>query len=181
MPVSMQPLLETWKKHHPSWEYRLWGNEEVAKFDFPEKHLFHKAPRLNMKADILRLAILREFGGLYVDTDMECLRTFSSLINTGRQGFVAIEPNGIICNAMIGAIPNAEFLGACLANIYLEKSHYDFKETLNKTGPGLIDRVIRNNYLNQVRIHPASLFYYHSISEQQKNKHIHYIISLELG
>ncbi len=60
-------------------------------------------------ADVIRLAMLRRFGGIYLDLDIVCLRPFTPLL---QNDFVmGIEPGTGLCNAVIIARHDAEFLG----------------------------------------------------------------------
>ena len=63
------------------------------------------------KSDVLRLQILLEYGGIYVDTDTIFVRSYTELLNNdvvlGQQGINGCEG---ICPAVILAQPNAEFI-----------------------------------------------------------------------
>jgi Glycosyltransferase sugar-binding region containing DXD motif len=73
--------------------------EEI--FGIPLRHPAHKA-------DVLRLQVLLETGGIYLDLDVLCLRPFAAL-----QKFDVVlgEECGVgLCNAVILAKPNAQFI-----------------------------------------------------------------------
>jgi Glycosyltransferase sugar-binding region containing DXD motif len=71
------------------------------------------------KADVLRLEILSSEGGIYLDIDTLCIRSFSPLL--GHSTVIGIEPNAGLCNAVILAERNAPFV-----NMWL-KAYHDFK------------------------------------------------------
>jgi hypothetical protein len=81
LPPLRKAFMESWKKHHPDWSYKLWTNEDVENWQgkFYLKDLYDRAYTIQEKADILRLNIIYRYGGLYVDTDLECLKNFSPL------------------------------------------------------------------------------------------------------
>jgi len=79
VPKKYDEWRESWKKFHPDWEYRLWTDEDVEKLDFPLKDLYYSLSNYGPKSDVLRYHLLYEFGGLYADTDFECLRSFEPL------------------------------------------------------------------------------------------------------
>ena len=70
---------ETWKEIHPDWEYRLWTDKDVDELKSLNKDMYNTIGHVGAKSDILRYSILYEFGGIYVDTDFECLKSFDSL------------------------------------------------------------------------------------------------------
>jgi hypothetical protein len=60
-------------------------------------------------ADVIRLAMLRRFGGIYLDLDIVCLNPFAPL---RENDFVmGVEPGAGLCNAVIIARHDARFLG----------------------------------------------------------------------
>jgi hypothetical protein len=60
------------------------------------------------KADIIRLDMLREHGGIYLDLDVICINPFDPLLH---YPFVmGIEPGTGLCNAVILAQPQAPFI-----------------------------------------------------------------------
>ena len=70
-------MMDTWKEHHPDWEYMFW-NEESIKEHFPNglhnQVQYDLMPEWNGKCDIARYEILQKFGGFFVDADAVCLK-----------------------------------------------------------------------------------------------------------
>lgn len=62
---------EKWKVLHPSWEYHLWGEEELEKLHLENWDLVEKSPNWAEKSDIIRGDLLNRFGGVYIDVDIE--------------------------------------------------------------------------------------------------------------
>jgi hypothetical protein len=107
---------ESWKKHNPDWEYRFWTDKEVADLDFELKDLYMRTPNWGEKSDILRAELLERFGGLYVDTDFECVKSFDELHHK-YDFYAGLEPphdgdksssapHVTISDALIGSAPN---------------------------------------------------------------------------
>lgn len=78
----------------------------------PIRHVAHQA-------DVARLQILREYGGIYLDMDVLCVRPLDALLHhrtvLGQQS--SVGPDGALrheglCNAVILAEPGAAFLDA---------------------------------------------------------------------
>lgn len=80
-PEKVAYCIESWKKHLPEYEFKLW-NEDT--FDI-ESVQFTKEAYKNKKwafvSDYVRVYALYNFGGLYLDTDIEVLRTFNDLLD----------------------------------------------------------------------------------------------------
>lgn len=81
IPAECQAMMETWKTHHPAWEYRLWTDEDVDSVLGTSRlaAAFSRAESPAERSDILRLELILQFGGLYVDVDFECLRPLDGL------------------------------------------------------------------------------------------------------
>jgi inositol phosphorylceramide mannosyltransferase catalytic subunit len=80
LPEEYRKYTDSWKVFHPDWDYKLWRDSDVINFPMVKRTEYDKATNQGMKSDILRYEILKQFGGIYVDTDFECLKPFDDLI-----------------------------------------------------------------------------------------------------
>lgn len=64
------------------------------------------------RSDVLRLSILQEQGGIYLDIDTLCVRPFTPLL--GHQCVLGRESARGLCNAVILSEPHGEFVSAWL-------------------------------------------------------------------
>lgn len=83
----------------------------TKKVDPPDEIFGNKLYHVAHKADILRLNVLKENGGIYMDLDTICCRPFSGLLDNkfviGRQG--KWRKMGL-CNAVMMSEKNSEFI-----------------------------------------------------------------------
>lgn len=63
------------------------------------------------KADILRLEVLRDFGGVYLDIDTLSVNSFGDLYNN--KFVMGLQNESHLCNAVMMAEKNAEFINVC--------------------------------------------------------------------
>ena len=72
IPINM---IKTWKDKHPDFEHILWNKEEIKKrnMEFKCQKRIDEMEEWCGKADIMRIEILYKYGGIYIDTDFECL------------------------------------------------------------------------------------------------------------
>ena len=79
MPRDFLDYRESWRRHHPDWEMRLWTDESLPG-DFVRPEAYERLRNPAERSDIIRLEVLFRFGGVYVDTDVECLRPIDPLL-----------------------------------------------------------------------------------------------------
>jgi mannosyltransferase OCH1-like enzyme len=115
----------SWVERHPDWKIRWWQDQDVQDMiqreEFVNVKAFNAAKNYGEKSDILRYEILFRFGGLYVDTDMECVESFDSLHSNQICSFYAgwsntgtIELN----NGIFGAAPKHPILQSMIDSIH---------------------------------------------------------------
>ena len=116
IPDRYAPFAESWRLHHPDWEYRLWTDAEV------DSLLASEAPELRAsgRADAVRCAILRRYGGLLVDLDVECFRPIDPLLD-GSTLAIGFEPDAhpgnLLCPAVIASVPAHPFWDHVIAHL----------------------------------------------------------------
>lgn len=114
-PAWTQPFAETWCRG--DWQVLQWDEESIAGlFPLQNQAVYDAAPVLapdhvgQLRSDVLRYEILRDFGGVWVDADFECLRPIDELIE-GLDAFAAWELEPVwVNNAILGAAPGHPFL-----------------------------------------------------------------------
>ncbi|MCF7786123.1 MAG: hypothetical protein K9N47_08370 [Prosthecobacter sp.] len=98
VPTSMLEFQDSWIRHHPGWEYRLWSdadNDRLIHEHYPQfEEAFHRFSPPIVKIDFIRLAYVHCFGGLYTDVDFEALRPLDSLLSDDRLT-IGVENGGI--------------------------------------------------------------------------------------
>jgi len=86
IPKKFQTWVNSWKLYNPSWETKLWTDEDNRNFlkeHYQEFLEIYDGYSSNIeRADSMRYFYLYHFGGLYVDLDFECLRNIESLLNS---------------------------------------------------------------------------------------------------
>ncbi len=78
-PESVNKCIESWKKFCPDFEIREWNesNYDVHKHLFMEKA--YREQKWAFVVDYGRLDVLYQYGGIYLDTDVEVLKDLSPL------------------------------------------------------------------------------------------------------
>ncbi|HVX00671.1 MAG TPA: glycosyltransferase [Candidatus Babeliaceae bacterium] len=136
LPERYKHHQRSWIKMHPTWQYKLWTDRDIRKLGLYNQAAYDAAANYGERSDIARYEILYRFGGLYVDTDFECLIPFDIFHHrytfyTGVMRIGQIELN----NALIGSAPHHPLLRHCIESISNENRFDPITQTEARTGP----------------------------------------------
>ena len=145
-PQSVLYCIESWKKYCPDYEIKEWNE---TNYDFT-KNLYMKQAYETKKwgfvPDYARLDIIYQYGGIYLDTDVEIIKSFDHLLKN--ECFFGFENTGdgqyfVNCGHGFGASPNNEIIKKA-RDIYNQLSFINDNGTLNMTpSPFYTTQVLR--------------------------------------
>lgn len=162
IPDRYNRLINTWIEKNPDWEFKLWTDDDVDVFGLENIESYNTITNIGAKSDIFRYEILNRYGGLYVDTDFECLTSFNDLIyldlfsGTGH----VYEPE--VFNGLIACKAGHPLMRKLIDDIKVIETS-DYSQILSLTGPAYFSRIlfeyIRNNPNDKIVIFPTEFFY----------------------
>ncbi len=138
LPERFKPLIASWKKHHPTWEIKIWTDKDVHSFPFPydTERAFKQARNFGEKSDIFRLIVLYYIGGLYLDVDFECLSPFDNLHKAcGFYTGIGYDKKALLFNGLIGSRRKHPVIKECLKRIKPGPGDHQRDRILRQTGP----------------------------------------------
>jgi len=103
---KLQPYRISWMRHNPSWDFLFWKMSEMP---------FDKIPQICadvirdekvywvMKSDVARWLVLYLYGGVYSDTDVECMKPMDRFLSDGCFCGRSYHPTGV-GNAIVGSV-----------------------------------------------------------------------------
>lgn len=95
-PTQIKECIDSWHKYMPEYDYCLWDYDRVRDIDFPFLREALQMKKWAFAADLVRLYAVYNYGGIYLDTDVEVLKSFDSLLDNkafiGREGSICL-PN----------------------------------------------------------------------------------------
>jgi mannosyltransferase OCH1-like enzyme len=74
---QMLHCIETWRRHHPRYEIKRWDESNLPDDPFIARAI--KGGHLSRASNAVRLHAIYNQGGIYLDTDVEVLRSFEPL------------------------------------------------------------------------------------------------------
>lgn len=107
-------MISTWKKLLPEYELRRWDETsfDVDSSDFVREA--YRAGKFAFVSDYVRLCALKEYGGIYLDTDIEVIRSFDPLLR-GRGAVFGFESGEKVMTAFMAARPEHPIIHAFLS------------------------------------------------------------------
>jgi Glycosyltransferase sugar-binding region containing DXD motif len=140
LPPASVTYIETWRKQNPDYEVKRWDESNI---DFT-LHYIAKAysnERWANVSNLVRFLALYEFGGIYLDTDVEVLRSFDPLLGHSVFCGFQIEQRceDWVNNAVLGAVPRHDFIGSAIKYI---RTVYDGMELAHISSPRLMTKLL---------------------------------------
>lgn len=92
-PKLAKKCMASWKKYCPGYEFREWNEDsyDISKAPLYVQQAYH-AGKWAFVTDYVRLEVVYEYGGIYLDTDVEVIRRLDDLLdNTAFFGFEGEE------------------------------------------------------------------------------------------
>ena len=127
-PALIRKCIRSWKKHLPDYEIRCWDGNS---FDFDSLDFTREAMSVKQyafAADYVRLYALYNYGGIYLDTDVEVFKSFDPFLDnvffTGIDQSRYEEIKHFFEAGIMGSEKGFPFLKECM--YYYETNHFIF-------------------------------------------------------
>lgn len=133
MPALERTCVESWKKYCPDYKFVLWNekNYDIRKCRYMNDA--YDAKRWGFVPDYARLDILYQYGGVYLDTDVELLKNIDEFLQF--KAFFSFETLNLVAPGLgFGSIAGNRFLKEMLDE-YEDFSFINGDGSLNMT-PG---------------------------------------------
>ena len=109
LPVEAKKCIESWKKYCPDYEIIEWNesNYDLNKNEYVKYTYENK--KYAFLTDYIRLDIIYNEGGIYLDTDVELIKSLDNLLDC--KGYIGMEQVGTINTGQgFGAVKNHPFI-----------------------------------------------------------------------
>ncbi len=93
--------MESWKQKLPEYEFILWDKNKFDVTSFTWVNQAYQAKKFAFAADYIRFYALYNYGGIYLDSDVQVVKSFNPLLHN--KSFIGFESTGDFEAAIIGA------------------------------------------------------------------------------
>ncbi len=166
MPELANKCIASWKKYLPEYELRLWNEDTFDLESHPFTKEAYEARKFAFITDYVRLWALYNYGGIYMDTDVEVLGPLDEfLIHPAFSGF---EDETHIPTGIMASEKNGVWAGEQL--VYYDGRHFRLPDgTLdtttnvvimcqNMSAEGFVLKNSRQNFRGIIEIYPKDYF-----------------------
>lgn len=183
-PHEMRPELvefgESWERH--GYETRLWRESDLPD-DLETRPILEAIERNGVNtgggvpelgvwvqwADVVSYELVWRYGGIYANTDMECLRSLDGLL-ADVTGFAGIEQAPFIGNALFGATQHHPFFRELLDDLpHRYEARAQLGSPMNEvTGPHCITDAYDRQGPDSLTVFPSDRFYPYLFTEMHR-------------
>ena len=98
LPSLAKKCIKSWQKKCPDYEIICWNEDN---FDLTQNRYMreaYEAGKWAFVSDFVRLKVIYDHGGIYLDTDVELLKPLDDLLHDG--GFMGFDEKGIVATGL---------------------------------------------------------------------------------
>lgn len=166
LPDRYKAWQQTWLIHHPDWQYWLWTQKDIDELGLKNRAQFDAALTYGEKSDIARYEILYKFGGVYTDSDFECIQPMD-VFHHCCDFYAGLEgTTGVIGNSIIGSVAGHPIIKQCIDTLRgAEKGKEGWQYVVDRTGPGHVTSCVKAAIMtdelptSRIVIFPACYFF----------------------
>lgn len=144
-PQEVLAYIETWKRCMPDYDIQEWNEDN---FDIQNSCDYvreaYKEKKFAFVSDFVRIYALYNYGGIYLDTDVEVLKSYNPFLKY--KAFMGLETEGKVATCVIGGERNFPLLRMIL-DYYMTRHFVKSNKKLDLTpNPVIISQIIEKVY-----------------------------------
>ncbi len=173
LPKLAKKCLKSWQKYLPDFKIMKWSEENVDLDECPFLRGAYNQKKWAFVADYVRTKALKEYGGIYFDTDMEVTKNINHLFDEKTDTFLGIEDSGYVAVGVWFERNKNAIIPTRLLEQYRELKEFDIDAMVDFTIPKMISEILNPYGLkygrmevqhlpNKITIYPRDYFYPYS-------------------
>ena len=147
LPEDAKRYIESWKKFCPNYQIIEWNesNYDINKNQYAREAYEEK--KWAFVSDYARFDIIYQYGGIYLDTDVEMIKNFDELLN--QEAFMGFEDGLKVAPGLVmAATPQNSSIKSMMENVYSTRHFKRCDGTLDLTAiPKLVTEYLVNKGL----------------------------------
>ncbi len=143
-PELIDKCIKSWKEHLSDYQFILWDKPKVEKIQSEWLKQTLELKKYAFAADFIRIYSLFNYGGVYLDADVELVASFDPFLT--HEFFIGVEYNNDLEPAVFGAVRGHPWLNELL-------NYYHKRPFIKKDGilderplPGIFNEIAAKRY-----------------------------------
>ncbi|MGL5356435.1 MAG: glycosyltransferase [Cetobacterium sp.] len=170
-PDNIMKLIEGWREKLPDYEIIEWNEKNIdIEKEMNSNKFFRECYKRKMWAfasDYIRVKIMYEHGGIYLDTDMEILKPLDIFLKD--DFFIGKEDSETISFGIVGAVKKHKFFKEMLS--FYEDEIWSSNLYIVTSIASYICKKYSDE-LQRIKIYPQEYFYPYTQDEELTEEHI---------
>lgn len=165
LPYEVKKCIKSWEKMCPDYEIKQWNESNFDISDNTFARVAYENKAWAFVSDYARLKIVFDYGGIYLDTDVELLKSLDHLLDN--KCYIGIQQAQSLCQTGLGfgAEKNSYIVEKMLEKY--SNIEYDVNKKLELACPILNSEAISSigtwnidnvNYWDEITIYPSKYF-----------------------
>lgn len=125
IPEDIKYYIDIWKKYCPDYKIICWNENNTNLNENKYLKQAYDAKKYAFVTDYMRLKVLSEYGGIYMDTDIELCKSLDEYLH--HRAFIGCQDENVFSTGLIGAEANHPWI----AKLF---NHYNDLEFINNDG-----------------------------------------------
>lgn len=164
LPKSVRKFMNTWRKQMPDYAIKVWTEEDFDLTDaIPYVQEAYRNSKYAFVSDYVRLYALSKYGGIYLDTDVEMLKSLDPFL---AEPFMCFEDDDCLSTAIIAAETSTQWVKDVLQMYETRHFVVDGKMDLTTNVAFISKEFVRRGlvlggkeqFVEGVKIYPAEYF-----------------------
>ena len=176
IPKLAKKCIASWQRFLPDYKIILWSEENVDLLECDFIKEAYEQKKYAFVADYVRTKVLYEYGGVYLDTDMEITKPIDDLLN--EDFVIGVEDSGFIAAGLIIVKNKHNKYIKKMLDFYRKKSFKDIKDLFEISIPKVLTDIFKDEVdlsdttkvikkEKELAIYPREYFY--PLSYDRKN------------
>jgi mannosyltransferase OCH1-like enzyme len=173
-PKSFDLAFSSWKKFASGYNIKEWNEESENEFDLPEYYFTAKKnKKWAFASDVLRIHVLKKYGGIYLDTDQILLKDIpESFLDNDFFTAYYHQVKDYYGFQYVGSVPQHSLI---LKMVDFYKNYNDKSFIIiNKVVSDIINS-LESAQLKEIKIYPEEYFYPISKKDIDGNTHAYHL------
>lgn len=128
MPERDRKCMESWKLFLSDYEFKLWNEDNFDIHATKFTRQAYEKRKFAFVADYARLCALEQYGGLYLDTDVEVLKNLDEFLKY--DSFIGFEEDEILHFGTVGACAHTYWVRAGTDVVLREEIFYTLERAV---------------------------------------------------